>query len=77
VNNPGVTFQDILCDEKLVTAAGRRWHGVLIFTALRLQETHLLMVRWREDLFFLSISGELSWEYLLLNIGVGSDFRNL
>jgi hypothetical protein len=77
VNNPGVTFQDVLCDEKLVTAAGRGWHGVLIFAALRLQETHLLMIRWCEDLFFLSISGELSREYLLLNIGVWSDFRNL
>jgi hypothetical protein len=71
----GVSLKYVLSDEKLVaTAYRRRRHCVLILAPLRLEETHLLVVRRSEDLLLLGISGELPREYLLLNVSVWADF---
>ena len=77
MNDSGVALKDVLCDEELVVSARGRRHGVLVLATLGLEETHLLVVGWGENVLLLGISRELPWEDLLLDVGVGSDFRNL
>jgi len=79
MNDPGISFQYIFCDEELVVSTPHRrgWHGVLILPPLRFQKTHLLVIRGREDLFFLGVSRELTRENFLLYVGIRAYLRYL
>jgi hypothetical protein len=73
-----VSVKNVLCDEELVTSTElvSLW---LLMLSLRsgFKEPHLFVIRWSEDLFFLCIACQLPWEYFLLDVGIGTDFRNL
>ena len=43
----------------------------------RKDDCYLLVVGWGENVLFLGVSRELPGEDLLLDVGVGADFRNL
>ena len=76
MNDPGVALEYVLCDEETVTWGSWR-HSVLVVPALRLQETHLLVVRRGEDLFLLGCPRQLTREDLLLYVRIWADFRDL
>lgn len=77
MNDPGIALKDVLCDEELVVSTRGGRHGVFVLAALGLEETHLLVVGWGENVLLLGVSRELPWEDLLLDVSVGADFRNL
>ena len=77
MNDSGIAFKDVLCDEELVVSARGGRHGVLVLATLGLEETHLLVVGWGENVLLLGVSRELPREDLLLDVSVGADFRNL